>query len=597
MSNRLTLLAISVLNTLSGCDYASADSHRRVESMKELFRLILDIDMKSYPEQIRIIRESLKSPTDLSLLYEQLLSVSDKKAQGIFYTPPPAIELLVDLVLDGVEVEWNLLPKVLDPACGSGMILLRVAEYLAQKLFRRTAIPIAECRRHIVENCIFGIDIDPVACMIAEYSLKNYCGQNVTTHIVNKDALLQPVTTLFPIDFDAVITNPPYVGERGHTELFQKYYANPYISRYCEGKMDLWYLFVHLSLNSTQKIVGVLVTDYWEYAKGARLLRERLKTHSHTLYSFRASLFKDAPGVHSQIMLLNTTSQARYALKEEFRPICSQIPSFTRDMFIPEPPRRTSRPSKITLGEITQISQGVVAGPDRISARYMRRFEGLSLGAPVFVLPKDHLLLTELSEVELQVLKPFAYPRQLRPVVARLEPEHRIIDIRGSESEVYRDYPSILKHLQQYKSLLQSRRETLRGVRRWYELHWPRRKDCFVGRRIVSVRQTKSPVFCLLETECYFDLGVNIIKTPDEELLEVLAVYLHTQTVRDFLRTYGKMKGEIFQIDSEQLKAIPVPEALLSASEMRYRFKSIYQHMQSFSASTSYITSLVESLC
>lgn len=579
MSKISTLLskAVALLSTLLGRDYATAEASSKAEAVQTLFRLILEDECSA---QIRAIKEDIRTE-DLGILYEQLLAIgSDRKMRGVFYTPQPAVEFLVDLVLENLckqrEIEWDALPRVLDPACGSGLILLRVAEWLARRLSKRTSVPIEECRKRVVEHSIFGIDIDPVACVIAEYSLKNYCGQEVSTHILHKDALLQPASALFPCGCDAVITNPPYIGEKGNKEIFEKYYTNPYISRYCEGKMDLWYLFGHLSLDSTTGIVGILATDYWESATGAKLLQKRIKARPHTLYSFNASLFKDAPGVHNQILLLNTTSQARYRLKEEFRPICSKIPKFTTDMFILELPRRVHRTSEVTLGEIVHISQGVVPGPDRISAKAMRRFEGGVLGAPVFVLPKDHSLLTRLSKLELQALKPFAYPRQLRPVTIKLQPEHRIIDIRGSETEVYRDYPNILEHLDQYRPLLQSRRETLKGVRHWYELHWPRHKDCFVGNRIVSVRQTRSPIFCLIETECYFDLSVNIIQAQELELLEALATYLNTQPVRDFLRAHGKMKGKIFQIDSEPLKAIPIPKALLCATEERERLRCIY---------------------
>lgn len=569
MPKRSTLLrdAIKLLNGLS--DSATAEP----AALHSLFKLILDTHSPC-PEQIKVIRDS--DPVALSLLYEQLVN-SDRRIRGIFYTPQPAAELLVDLVLDRVcedrELEWEAPPRILDPACGSGLILLKAAERLAQRLYERTGMPVEKCRRQVVENSIFGIDIDPVACMIAEYSLKKYCDHDVSTHILNKDALLQPIEDLFPGGFDAVITNPPYIGERGHAEIFRKYYANRYISRYCEGKMDLWYLFAHLSLDSS-KIAGILATDYWEYAKGAKLLRERVNSRSRVLYSFKASLFKDAPGVHSQILLLNTTASARYSLKEELRPICGQISRFTADMFVPEQVKRTVR-AGLTLGEITRISQGVVPGPDRISRRATRRFKQFSSGEPVFVLPKDHPLLASLSELELRALRPFAYPKQLRPITTKLKPEHRIIDIRGSEAQA--EYPNILKHLQQYRELLESRRETRKGVRHWYELHWPRHRGCFAGNRIVSVRQTRSPLFCLLETECCFDLSVNIIEATDLDLLQALAVYLNTWTVKDFLRAHGKMKGDIFQVDSEPLKSIPVPEALLSETQMRERLKNIYR--------------------
>lgn len=48
--------------------------------------------------------------------------------------------------------------------------------------------------------------------------------------------------------FDVVIANPPYVGEKGHKEVFRKIKAGC-LSEFYQRKMDLFYFFFHLALN------------------------------------------------------------------------------------------------------------------------------------------------------------------------------------------------------------------------------------------------------------------------------------------------------------------------------------------------------------
>ena len=43
--------------------------------------------------------------------------------------------------------------------------------------------------------------------------------------------------------FDVVIGNPPYVGEKGHKEMFQEIAATSFGEKFYYGKVDLFYFF------------------------------------------------------------------------------------------------------------------------------------------------------------------------------------------------------------------------------------------------------------------------------------------------------------------------------------------------------------------
>lgn len=105
----------------------------------------------------------------ISSIYEEF--VNKKVGKGVHYTP----EYIVDFILDGVlpwnGKEWNL--KILDPACGSGIFLVKAFQRLIHRWeashdFQRTP---AHVLRNLLEKNIFGVDIDKEAVRVASFSL------------------------------------------------------------------------------------------------------------------------------------------------------------------------------------------------------------------------------------------------------------------------------------------------------------------------------------------------------------------------------------------------------------------------------------------
>jgi hypothetical protein len=90
---------------------------------------------------------------------------------GVHYTPSHLVDFLLDAVLpwDGEETDI----KILDPACGSGIFLVRAFQRLAYRWKRQNgaqAVP-ARILRKILTECIFGIDLDGHAARVASFSL------------------------------------------------------------------------------------------------------------------------------------------------------------------------------------------------------------------------------------------------------------------------------------------------------------------------------------------------------------------------------------------------------------------------------------------
>ncbi len=110
---------------------------------------------------------------------------SKRKASGSYYTSDAIVRSMVENTLaplcERKTFEEILQLKVLDPAMGSGHFLVGAIDRLALELATHPDAPpmttgdidteIAYWRRHVVENCIYGVDINPMAVELAKVSL------------------------------------------------------------------------------------------------------------------------------------------------------------------------------------------------------------------------------------------------------------------------------------------------------------------------------------------------------------------------------------------------------------------------------------------
>jgi len=107
----------------------------------------------------------------ISSIYEEFVSGED--GVGIHYTPSHLVDLMLDRVLPWGNDNWNV--KILDPACGSGIFLVKAYQRLIYrwKYAHRNAESniSAQQLRSILEHNLFGVDIDPSAVRVASFSL------------------------------------------------------------------------------------------------------------------------------------------------------------------------------------------------------------------------------------------------------------------------------------------------------------------------------------------------------------------------------------------------------------------------------------------
>lgn len=113
----------------------------------------------------------------------------ERKATGSYYTPDYIVEYIVKNAIGPIidekkKTNGNLINeilnlKVLDPAMGSGHFLVEATDFLARALVEALGEKgkqleedeIRWARREVVERCIFGVDLNPLAVELAKLSL------------------------------------------------------------------------------------------------------------------------------------------------------------------------------------------------------------------------------------------------------------------------------------------------------------------------------------------------------------------------------------------------------------------------------------------
>ncbi|TFG09214.1 MAG: hypothetical protein EU539_00145 [Promethearchaeota archaeon] len=179
--------------------------------------------------------------------------------------------------------------KILDPACGSGRFLITTAKMIF-KLLKILEFNLSnkEIRRFIIENVIYGVDIEKSACVISKLRLiswlhpdaeipslkvSNKLGREMIEDIEHAISKMNLNLNIFNVEFllkfnpkvkfDLIIGNPPYVENKKISDLrLKRALQNQFKSAF--RLFDLSILFIEKSLaisKSNEAIISFLMTN------------------------------------------------------------------------------------------------------------------------------------------------------------------------------------------------------------------------------------------------------------------------------------------------------------------------------------------------
>ncbi len=482
------------------------------------------------------------------------LSEEERRAAGVYTTPPRVARGLAAAVREEAGV-------VVDPAAGTGELLLAVA--------RRA--PGAQ---------LVGIEREWSLAVVAATRLAELGGEldrprdRVRIHVGDGLAADAPWSRREG-RVDAVLLNPPYVGEKGNRELFAGIRErHAHLEAFVGPRCDLAYLFVHraLSLLRGGGRLALLTPAYWLTATGARRLRADLSERAGPEAFVRipsARLFAEASGHHSMVSLFRRSGappseqvsiwadggrereapgaekpgpvvactldgepadwpalvEALVERREPPAGVEAEVARPAREEFGAEPwspfagaetLRWGERLREVgtPLGELLEDRQGFVSGADRVTGRRLGQLDEVPEG----VEPGDPLFVWETGELTDAmealrglVVRPLLRGSDLEAGRVVVEPPERHVALY-LDGELDDDQEWVVDHLRPLRPALENRREVRRGTMPWYRMHWPRSRREQTEPKLVVPRRADGPRFAL-------DLSASVVSSDCTYLL------------------------------------------------------------------------------
>lgn len=577
---------------------------------------------------------------------------------GRHYTPRNLAQRIVRAGLDALSGDTVTSScRVLDPACGDGVFLLEALDELRER--RRPEVE----TREIVRDCLFGVDIDPAAVSSLRRSLIGRITADqpdaaakrvIESNIRLGDAITGPgfeVTAgqptpargepsatggAEPLDWDAafpaiagaggfdlIVGNPPYLRERDARELFARLATTEMGRRWREARMDLWYYFVHRSLDLLRPggVLSFVVNSYWTASRGARKLIARLEretrfeeiellgdeplfegvTGRHMIFRLRKNRADGSPATGDGCRIVGPACRAgpqappgltsgrpsqtergvtaRPALRAGPEPkpqltagplrqsgptLLSHAELFQHGRLVLAPPdgRPLARGDTLPLGASFDTRQGMAENPPAITRRLAREFDGrYAAGEGVFVLTAREVDRLGLTDRETQLLRPYFDTVAIRRYSLPPDPTHQVLYLTRETAPTLDDCPHIAAHLSRFRPILERRRETRLGRCAWWHLHWPRDESIFLRPRILSVQMGRRPQFVFVDRPAYFGFSVNAIleRAPDAPSLSALTGLLNSTTASGWFEGHAKRRGIHLDINAHVLRQFPLP--------------------------------------
>lgn len=534
--------------------------------------------------------------------FDQVLDVGIRMTTGSYYTPEALAERMVAMTFyeyftghgllshDQAKALFleGLLPrdlthvaqvidrlsglKIMDPACGTG-VFIKVAYKCLDKTYSLLGHKVSKAS--IIDQ-LYGMDIQGAPLSLLNLWLLDKCldqGDTVfKSNMTCQDALLCQDHALF----DMVIGNPPYLGEKGHKDVFKPY---KHLEAY-EGKMDLFYFFIYkgYDLLKADGIMNFITTNYFITADGAKKLRAFLKTklNFRRIINLDAcKLFKDAPGMHNLIFYVTakpcqevkvlTLAHSKVEDLDDLYEVDYLIDQYKlytgennialyKNMAYAGIVEKIIQSTTYALDHYVDINQGIVSGADRVSQAMLNKKIPAHIVERYSIKKDDPIFVTQDPGAFQAWAKPFYKNSHIQAYRVDHSNRQWILYLKD---DLYLDKDhDLYQYLLPYKDVLQERREVKSGRKKWYALQWYRRQEIFEGVKLVVPQRSKFNRFAYVEEPFYASADVYYLTGNH---LHVLLGILNSKLMYFWLFTRGKRKGKDLELYAKPLSQIPIP--------------------------------------
>ncbi|MEF9991056.1 MAG: N-6 DNA methylase [Romboutsia sp.] len=446
--------------------------------------------------------------------YESSLDIQTKKTNGIYYTPEPIVDYIIENTLRNHDIVKNPYPKILDLSCGCGNFLLEAYDilyklfedniYELKTLYGDVCLNYNNIHNHIISNCIYGADIDNKAIEILKNSLisKDEYSTVDSFNLYCCDSLKHT----WECEFDYIIGNPPYIGHKGLDKGYKKYLLENYSQVY-KDKSDVYFCFYKKIIDILKEggISSLITPRYFLESPSGKYLREFManSVNINEIVDFLGvNIFKNI-GIASCIVrfskekdrtneinifkirdenleISKSDSLKNLVQKDLFEHFLINQIDLGKDWILAnkcdkEFYEKIQSKCEYTLEDIVQSFQGIITGCDK-----------------AFILKNSD---ERLYKIDTYILKNWIKNKDVDKYIIN-ESNHKLIYADDIEDE--KKYNILINEcIEKYKDKLENRRECKKNLRKWYELQWGREKSLFEREKIMYPYKAKQNRFAI----------------------------------------------------------------------------------------------------
>lgn len=392
--------------------------------------------------------------------------------------------------------------------------------------------------------------------------------------------------------FDIMIANPPYIGQKGHKELFTPFTKNPNF----ETKMDYWYFFLHGTYELSKKsgISTFITPNYWITAQGGKKIRKRICNNFSILEYIN---FNDnaifAAGVHTNIFVLKKDykpnanidctiyqnkhsenifsyrdSELRFYINQD--KILSPWTNFIH--FIPDKVSKLIHEiiqncEKLSDEESEGVStKGIIPGK-KITNGLCNISPGIESGKDkgIFVLTKQEIESLKLSDLETKFVKRFYKNSDINKYSISNNSDSYFLYVNSIESESeFKKFHKLYSHFLGYKKDLGNRArngvlESAYKKGKWWALKTDRPNINWSESKIVCPQRGRENRFAFADEKFLSSVDIYYMsKNSNNYELKYILSILNSKLIYFWLYWMGKRKGEMLELYFEPLQFIPI---------------------------------------
>lgn len=499
---------------------------------------------------------------DLGALYELSMAKIARKKGGVFYTPPALAHYMARSLLKMTGPA----PVVLDPACGSGALLMGMYHSLAA------------CgeitHRDLLEKHLWGMELDPGAARVTRAVLalqdKTYY---YPLHIVVGDAL-RACPEAWHRRFDAVIANPPYMGHKAMAGEDMEDLRRRYPQVYGD-KGDVSYCFFEgaTPLVKAGGALAFLTARYYLEALNAYGLRIYLSKNCTLLRIVDFNGIRPIPGVgvDPALLFFRAAPPATHGgvQVEKFKPVALNQPDAQAcvddlDQDHPKGCRRFTLLQATLGGEpwrlndsVTQTILKKIEEKAHLTLKDgATSFQGVITGRDkVFVMTQE---MAEQRGFDSTYLHPWIKGRHLHSY--EVTPSQEVV-LTLNHLKTIEGHQELMDYLNPHRKSLEKRRECQRGVVPWYGLQWPRNPNHFQGEKIIFPYKAPKNRFALDAQGNYFSADIYGM-IPHHLDGGALVTLLNSSLYDFYFKAFGKKLGmDLYEYYPNTVMCLKIPSS------------------------------------